>query len=258
MNYLNHATDFPENSWKCNPNKDSFISIGGEGKGQIRVCSEVGTNFEVGEVSLRDKKWRDEKIKDVDACGNCLYRCTYESQHPDLKGDSATLRNMAFIKAGQAGLIEWLGKRAVGREEYSPQPTIQSMEQLLQPGVSTSFADAKSQYAEQQKKIFIWRENNYSKRKLRERRDAGRVLIYRQDRIRDRIRDGYIGSLIYMMIHTPTLPLYILSKMISGETTTTTQMIYEARKRDRRWRNQYPSIYNHDAAKSKKTTQNTS
>lgn len=112
MNYLKHAPDYPGNSWKCNPNKNSFISIGGEGKGQIRVCSEVGTNFNIGEISLKDKKWRDEKLNLVGACDNCLYRCTYESQNPDLIGDLPTFAIMGIIKAGHAGLSEWLGKRA--------------------------------------------------------------------------------------------------------------------------------------------------
>jgi len=115
-NYIEHATDFPNNSWKCDPNKDSFISIQGEGQGRISVCSEVHTGFEVGEIDLKDEKWRGEKQSLVHNCKNCLYSCTFESQNPNLRGDFATLCVMSHIKAGNAEAMEALGKRVVSTD----------------------------------------------------------------------------------------------------------------------------------------------
>ena len=119
INYLEHATDFPNNSWKCDPDKDSFISIQGEGQGKISVCSEVHTGFKVGEINLGDKKWRKEKQQLVHNCNNCLYSCTFESQNPNLMGDFATLAVMSHIKAGNVEAMRALGKRAI-----SPDPVV--------------------------------------------------------------------------------------------------------------------------------------
>lgn len=122
FNYLKHAPDFLGNSWKCDPDRDSFIQIRAVGKGKIGVCSEVHTGFKVGEVDLKEKEWRDVKRDLVHNCNNCLYSCTFESQNPDLKGDLATFSMMCLIKLGHAGLVEWLGKKAA--RNYSAKPTV--------------------------------------------------------------------------------------------------------------------------------------
>lgn len=124
INYLEHATDFPNNSWKCDPNKDSFISIQGEGQGKIGVCSEVHTEFKVGEINLKDKKWRKEKRDLVRNCDNCLYSCTFESQNPNLLGDFATFSIMSHIKAGNAEAMEALGKRVVSTDPRVTNPIL--------------------------------------------------------------------------------------------------------------------------------------
>ena len=124
INYLEHATDFPNNSWKCDPNKDSFISVQGEGQGKISVCSEVHTGFKVGEINLKDKEWRKEKQDLVHNCGNCLYSCTFESQNPDLVGDFAVLSVMSHIRAGNVDAVRSLGERAVGPDPRITNPVL--------------------------------------------------------------------------------------------------------------------------------------
>lgn len=110
--YLDHATDFPENSWKCNPETDNFIHLRAEGDGLLDVCSEVPSNFVAGDISLDDKTWRTAKRSLVHNCSNCLYNCTYESETPDLVGDIPTFAIMALIKSGQYKLAEKLGRVA--------------------------------------------------------------------------------------------------------------------------------------------------
>lgn len=122
INYLEHATDFPDNSWKCDPNRDSFISIRGEGQGEIGVCSEVHTEFKVGEINLKDKKWRKEKQDLIHNCNNCLYSCTFESQNPNLGGDADMFAVIGLIKSGKAQLAEALGQQAVRSTPDIPYP----------------------------------------------------------------------------------------------------------------------------------------
>ena len=120
MNYLKQAPDFPGNSWKCDPNKDSFVQISAEGEGEIGVCSEVHTKFKVGEIDLKEKEWRDVKRDLVHNCNNCLYSCTYESQNPNLRGDSTTLGVIAQIKSGNAEGVERYGQLAVRALDLVP------------------------------------------------------------------------------------------------------------------------------------------
>lgn len=145
MNYLRHAPDFPGNSWKCDPNKDPFIQIRAVGEGEIGVCSEVHTKFKVGEIDLKEKKWRDVKRDFVNNCNNCLYSCTFESQNPDLKGDLPTIAMMGFIKSGESGWVEGLGQHVVGKRSL-PDQLFKPREHVLQPGVSVSVADVKKDY----------------------------------------------------------------------------------------------------------------
>lgn len=118
MNYLKQAPDFSGNSWKCDPNKDSFVQISAEGEGKIEVCSEVPTRFKVGEIDLKEKEWRDVKRDLVHNCNNCLYSCTFESQNPDLRGDSTTLGIIAQIKLGNAEGVERYGQLAVSNPDF--------------------------------------------------------------------------------------------------------------------------------------------
>ena len=110
--YLENAPDFPNNSWKCNPDTDNFIHIRAEGSGKVDVCSEVSSDFLINDINLDDNTWREAKRSLVHNCNNCLYNCTYESENPDLKGDLPTFLLMALIKSGQVGLVEKIGRHA--------------------------------------------------------------------------------------------------------------------------------------------------
>lgn len=122
MNYLEHAVDFPNNSWKCDPNRDKSISVRGEGQGKILVCSEVNTDYQIGEINLKDEKWRTHKQELVHNCKNCLYSCTFESQNPNLKGDNEMLVVMGLIKSGHAELVRDLGYRVAKSTPSLPYP----------------------------------------------------------------------------------------------------------------------------------------
>lgn len=111
--YLKRIMDFPNQSWKCNPDQDSFLHIRALGeKGEVGVCSEVRTGFDTG-IDLNSEQWRGKKRNLIENCPGCSYSCYFQAENPDLKGDLRTLINMALIKAGQAGLVRWLGKRSV-------------------------------------------------------------------------------------------------------------------------------------------------
>lgn len=120
--YLNDAINFPGNSWKCNLEKDAFVHIRSEGKGEIGVCSEVRTGFDT-DVDLKSDEWRQRKRRLVESCEGCLYSCYFESENPDLRGDLRTFINMALIKLGRAGLVRRLGQKVVGSSsEILPVP----------------------------------------------------------------------------------------------------------------------------------------
>lgn len=155
-NYLQHAPTFPNNSWVCDPERDSFIHVRAIGeKGEVRVCTEVPTEFKAGEISLNDEKWREAKKNLVKNCSGCLMRCTFEGQNPDLIGDFTTFAMMGLIKMGQAELVRKLGQRAVEKAR-TPQtvqhPALelteinQSREQILQQGISVTINPAKKKY----------------------------------------------------------------------------------------------------------------
>jgi len=110
--YLIHAPDFPKNSWVCDSEKDTFIHIRAVGPGEIGVCSEIQTPLKVGDVNLDDSRWREVKRRLVHDCRGCLYGCTFQNQN-SVAGDFRSYALMALIKAGQAGLVEQLGRRAV-------------------------------------------------------------------------------------------------------------------------------------------------
>ena len=118
-NYLTQAPSYPNNSWTCDPSRDTFIHIGAGGK--LDVCSDVRTNINVGDINdLQSKEWRDLKKELVANCGNCMYGCYYEAQNPSLIGDLPTMFVMALIKTGHAGLAEKLGKFAVSSLKRNP------------------------------------------------------------------------------------------------------------------------------------------
>lgn len=146
MNYLKHAPDFPGNSWKCDPARDPFIQVRAVGDGEIGVCSEVHTKFKVGEVDLKENKWRDVKRDLVHNCKNCLYSCTYESQNPDLIGDLPIFAIMGIIKAGESGWVEGWGQHVVEKRSLLDQ-LFKPREHALQPGVSVNVADVKKNYS---------------------------------------------------------------------------------------------------------------
>lgn len=120
-NYLSHAMDFPNNNWKCDPEKDAFIHVGTGGF--VNVCSEVRTNMQSGEIDLTDEKWRDEKRKLVGNCGNCLSPCWYDSENPNLIGDIPTLLIAGLIKSGHSRSAEKIGEFAVKRRIQSQSET---------------------------------------------------------------------------------------------------------------------------------------
>lgn len=122
--YLTKATNFPGNSWKCNPEIDAFVRVRAVGeKGQIEVCSEVSTDFQVGDIDLNSEEWRKTKRELVEKCKGCLYTCFYESENPDVKGDLKTFFNMLLIKTGHAGIVRKLGQQAFGqRPDVIPVP----------------------------------------------------------------------------------------------------------------------------------------
>jgi MoaA/NifB/PqqE/SkfB family radical SAM enzyme len=115
LNYLRHASDFPNNSWVCNPEKDAFIHIQAVGQGEIGICSEIQTPFKIDEVNLDEDKWRETKKAYVDNCSGCLYGCTFQSENPHIVGDIKTFAMMGLIRIGQGALVEKLGKRTVSK-----------------------------------------------------------------------------------------------------------------------------------------------
>lgn len=112
-NYLTQAPSYPNNSWTCDPERDTFIHIGAGGK--LDVCHDVRTDIDVGEIEdLSNERWRDLKRKLVANCGNCMYGCYYEAQNPSLIADWETLMVINFIKNGRVIVNE--KKRTVCRE----------------------------------------------------------------------------------------------------------------------------------------------
>lgn len=234
INYLEHATDFPNNSWKCDPDKDSFISVRGEGQGKISVCSEVHTEFEVGEVNLKDNEWRKEKQDLVHNCNNCLYSCAFESQNPNLKGDLPTLAMMGLIKSGHAGLVERLGQRAVGKEKF-PQPE----EHVLQPGVSVNLADIKKS----------WKWDNVSK---------GHLFAIRVFSSSLTITMGVFSTGFVYVNHSlgrVSMPLDIVGSLPVVISIPASVVVYETFKR--RWRDEfaYDMMTKNKKLSSQKTSQ---
>ncbi len=122
--YLQDTTKYPDNSWKCDPQTDSFVHIRACGKGKVGVCSETPTDFQAGNFHLEDEAWRKTKQRLVDKCSGCLYACHYESENQDVRGDLRTYLNMLLIKSGHAGLVKALGKKALGKRfgEIKPIP----------------------------------------------------------------------------------------------------------------------------------------
>lgn len=112
--YLTQAPNYPNNSWKCNPGKNSFVHIRlQEEKGEIGVCSEVRTGFRTGEIKLKSEQWRNRKLDLVEDCNGCLYRCTFEAENPDFLNNLPSLAVMTLIKSGHSELVQKWGKIAV-------------------------------------------------------------------------------------------------------------------------------------------------
>lgn len=114
--YLTEAVNFPGNSWRCDPETNSFIHIRAKGeKGELGVCPEVRTAFD-SEVDLDSREWREKKRNLVDNCSGCLYSCFFQSENTDFKGDLRTAVNMILIKSGHWGVVRRLGRYAVGKD----------------------------------------------------------------------------------------------------------------------------------------------
>ncbi|MBI4035804.1 hypothetical protein HY383_02560 [Candidatus Daviesbacteria bacterium] len=112
-NYLTKAQQYPGNSWKCNPEIDPFIHVRAVGeKGEVGVCPEARTGFDTT-IDLDSNDWRQIKREQVKKCQGCLYSCYFECEDPDFMSDLPTLLPIILIKAGQAGIARWLGRRAV-------------------------------------------------------------------------------------------------------------------------------------------------
>lgn len=108
--------DYYPNNWKCDPEKDNFLHIGAGGT--LDVCEEVRTDLTIFDIkSLKDKRWRDQKKELAGKCTGCLYRCYYESENSDIKGDAATLIVMGAIKTGKADWVREWGEIAVRRSK---------------------------------------------------------------------------------------------------------------------------------------------
>lgn len=104
--------DYYPNQWKCDPKKDNFLHIGAGGT--LDVCEEVRTDLTIFDIeNLKDKRWRERKTELAGKCEGCLYRCYYESENSDIKGELPTLAVMGLIKAGKADWVKEWGKFAV-------------------------------------------------------------------------------------------------------------------------------------------------
>ncbi len=115
------------NKWKCDPEKDYFLHIGAGGT--LDVCEEVRTDLTIFDIdSLKDKRWKETKAELAENCTGCLYRCYYESENSDIRGDLTTLAVMALIKAKRADLVRRWGRVAVRTSRK------------LEPGIDWSLA----------------------------------------------------------------------------------------------------------------------
>lgn len=112
MGYMKTAPNHYPNNWSCNPEIDSFIHI--DSLNNINVCQDVRTGIKLGEIgSLSDNRWRENKRVLVKNCGNCLYQCYYDTQHPDPIGHIPFAGVAMLIKGGRADVAEKWGKIAV-------------------------------------------------------------------------------------------------------------------------------------------------
>ena len=112
--YMTDIPNYPNNSWTCNSNTDTFVHLGAGGR--VNVCTDVRTNYTIADIPLlsESQEWRDTKRVRVDNCGNCTYSCYYEADNPYIGGDLPMYGVMALIKNGNAHLAEKWGQFAVG------------------------------------------------------------------------------------------------------------------------------------------------
>ncbi len=119
--YMTDAPNYPNNSWTCEPETDTFIHIGAGGT--VDVYSDIRTNLKTADIKLlsEDQTWREIKRARVQSCGNCLYNCCYEMENPDVRGDLPMYGVMALIKTGHPEWAEKWGQHAVERSKQLEQ-----------------------------------------------------------------------------------------------------------------------------------------
>lgn len=111
---LQRSLDYYPNSWKCDPDRDTFLHIGAGGT--LDICEEVRTGLTYKDIdSLDDSGWREQKRELVKNCTGCLYRCYYESENPGFMDEFPTFALMWLIKSGGADLVRKWGQFAADR-----------------------------------------------------------------------------------------------------------------------------------------------
>jgi MoaA/NifB/PqqE/SkfB family radical SAM enzyme len=108
--FLKNLTNYPNNNWRCDAEKDTSINIE---KGAVNVCSEVKTDLRTAGISLKDKRWRDKKAELIGNCTGCFHQCYFETENTNFTGDVPMLLMGELIKSGNAKLVEKLGKLVV-------------------------------------------------------------------------------------------------------------------------------------------------
>ncbi|OGE77255.1 hypothetical protein A3J19_00690 [Candidatus Daviesbacteria bacterium RIFCSPLOWO2_02_FULL_41_8] len=115
--YLQNLAELISRPWKCDPDQNYLVHAWALGEnGQLGVCQERATQLD-SSTDLKSEEWKKVRKAIVSGCSGCAYACNLESGSIVLKKEFSTLRNMALIKTGRAGLVRRLGQRAVAGTE---------------------------------------------------------------------------------------------------------------------------------------------
>jgi MoaA/NifB/PqqE/SkfB family radical SAM enzyme len=111
--YLTKAPEYYPNRWICNAEEDAFIYIGTGG--EIHICSEVRTNFNIADIRETDNndRWRNVKRLKIRECGGCLYNCLFEAENQYSPQNFLSATIAFFIRCGFSRLMEIWGNAAV-------------------------------------------------------------------------------------------------------------------------------------------------